>query len=316
LASCGGGSDSGDSAADDGESPTATHGATGDGSDDGDTGDGDGEPSGGETGTEEDLEQAAADMFVAFVEFDDQSYFNFLSRQCRERLGFASVDDHLSGRRYRIDVADIELSSLGVASVEITDFSGSSATVSLVLSGTTEAFEESIPTRWIVEEGGWRRDECANISEPQGGLEGYGTDRDEPIPYGGVADINGWLMTVSYISADDEELVVELGGEPATDGSQLFNVQINPYFNGADASTVLTDDIGFAMVSGSTVYGDEASCAGTDPAFELDIEAAPGDDVGLLFVCREVDSGDADEMLLRMTDLATGTEYWFDLSGS
>jgi hypothetical protein len=35
---------------------------------------------------------------------------------------------------------------------------------------------------------------------------------------------------------------------------------------------------------------------------------------GLVFLCREVSSGDADGMLLRVTDLSSGTDYWFDLT--
>ena len=171
--------------------------------------------SGGSSGTESDLEDAARDMFLAFVSGDHQAYFNYLSRECRDRLQFASVDEHLKGRKLRANQAGIDVSVLGVDEVTVFDFTGSSALVSLTLAGTTEQFEESIANRWIHEDGGWHDDDCDNITPPRGGLEGFGTDRDNPVQYGGVADINGWLMTVSWITPDDEELVVELGGKPA-----------------------------------------------------------------------------------------------------
>ena len=80
-------------------------------------------------------------------------------------------------------------------------------------------------------------------------------------------------------------------------------------------TTVLGDDLAFAMVNGSTVYGEEADCAGTDPSFiDLSLQASPGDDIGLVFVCREVAESHAEGMLLRITDLSTNTDYWFDLT--
>lgn len=254
-------------------------------------------------------------MFLAYISGDYQSYFNLLSKDCRERLEFAAVDGHLSGRRFRTEGAGLDLSAVGVSAVEVTDFSGSSAIVVLILSGTSETFEESIPNAWIYEEGGWRDDGCSNITEAQGGLEGYGTDRNDPVPYGGVADINGWLMTVSWITPDDGDLVVELGGEPAAAGNQLFNVQLNPYYNGAKPSTTLGEDLAFAMANGSTVYGDEADCGSDDPAFvDAAIQVGPGDDIGFVLLCREVAAQDADGMLLKVTDLSSGTDYWFDLT--
>ena len=280
-----------------------------------DNGEADNGSGAGGSGTEADLEQAATDMFLAYTSGDHQTYFNFLSRQCRESFEFAAVDAHLDGRRFRSGQAGIDITTLGVADVDISNFSGDSASVALNLSRTTETFEESIPNAWVYEESGWHKDECSNITPAQGGLEGYGTDRNEPIPYGGVADINGWLMTVSFIQPDDEDLIVELGGEPAAEGNQLFNIQLNPAYNGAEATTVLGEDLAFAMVNGSTVYGAEADCASADPAFlDMGIQASPGDDIGLPFLCREVAAEHAEGMLLRVTDLATGTEYWFDLA--
>ena len=272
---------------------------------------------GGGTGSEADLEQAATGMFLAYLTGDDQTYYNLLSRSCRERLEFAAVDDHLTGRRFRAAGADIDLAALGVESVQITDSSGDSASVILVLSGTSETFEESLPNDWVYEESGWHNDDCSNITEPQGGLAGYGTDRSDPVPHGGVTDINGWLFTVSYISPDDEELVVQLGGEPAAGGNQLFNIQLNPSYNGVEASTILGDDLAFAMVNGSTIYGDDADCGSDDAAFlDMSLQVGPGDDLGFPLLCREVSAAHADAMLLRVTDLSSGTEYWFDLSES
>lgn len=300
LTACGG-SDSGDL---DGSDPADNGSETGTDNFDG-----------GGSGTEAELAKAATDMFLAYLEADDQTYFNLLSRDCRERLEFAAVDNHLTGRRFRAEGAGINLSTLGVASVDVSAFSGNSASVILMLSGTSETFEESIRSAWVYEDGGWHRDECANISEPQGGLEGYGANRNEPVPYGGVADINGWLITVSWIDPDSEELIVELGGEPASEGNILFNIQLNPFYNGAETATVLGEDLAFAMVNGSTVYDDAADCASSDPAFlDLGIEVGPGEEIGLPFLCREVAAEHAAGTLLRVTDLATGTEYWFDLT--
>lgn len=54
---------------------------------------------------------------------------------------------------------------------------------------------------------------------------------------------------------------------------------------------------------------------GPTPAFRLEeLEASPGDDTARVLMCREVAEEHAGEMLLGATDLATGTEYWFDLA--
>lgn len=308
LAACGGGGSGNDDGTEATTESVPTPDVTLDGGESGSDG-------GGGEGTEADLEQAATDMFVAFQDGDDQAYFNYLSARCRDELGFASVDDHLSGRRLRANGADIDIASLTVDSVEITGFTGDRAFVALDLGGTSELFEESVDAGWVYEDDGWHRDECANFTPPQGGLEGFGTDRNDPVGYGFVADIGGWLMTVSWITPNDEELVVELGGEPAADGNQLFNIQLNPYYNGSEESTVMGEDLAFAMVNGDTVYGDEADCAGTDPSFyDPTVEVGPGDDVGFIFLCREVAAEDADGMLLRVTDLSSGTDFWFDLT--
>ena len=69
------------------------------------------------------------------------------------------------------------------------------------------------------------------------------------------------------------------------------------------------------MVNGSTVYGDESDCASQDEFFlNLQTEVGPGGEVWG-YVCREIAAGDVTGMLLRMTDTASGTDYWFDLSG-
>jgi hypothetical protein len=274
---------------------------------------------GGEVGTEADLEQAAVDMFNAYLDWEHEVYFGLLSRACRERLGFSPVDSHLKGRRLRADGAGIDLSNIGVDEVEIDAFTGDFAFVTLVLWGTTELFEESVPNAWIYEEGGWRKDDCANITEAQGGLEGYGIDRDDPIPYGGVASMSGWLFTVREIHPDGREFVswfdVEL--EPAAVGHTLFVIELGGGYDGAELSTVIGEDLAFAMVNGSTVYGVEADCGTDDQLFlDLSVEAGPGDDIGYPLLCREVAAEHAVGMLLRITDLSTSFDYWFDLSGS
>ena len=302
LFACGGSDteDSGGVAPDDAEPQTTTASSGG---------------NGGATGSEADLEQTATDMFSAYLSGNYQTYFNLLSQSCRERLQFAAVDNHLSGRRLRAGAAGIDFSTLGVSSVEITGFSGDSANVTLVLAGTSEIFEESVANAWVYEEGGWHKDDCSNITEAQGGLGGYGTDRNDPIPHGGVADINGWLLALRGIVPDNEEFVVLWGGEPAADGNQLFTVGLNLGYDGANASTVLGEDLAFAMVNGSTIYGDEADCGSDDPTFlDLNVQSGPGDDIGFPQLCREVSASDAEGMLLRVTDLSSGTEYWFDLT--
>ena len=102
---------------------------------------------------------------------------------------------------------------------------------------------------------------------------------------------------------------------PAAGDNQLLNIQLNPSCDGPEASSVLREDLALAMVNGSTTYGDEADFGSEDPSFiDMSVQVGPGESIGLVFLCREVSAGDADGMLLRVTDLSSGTDYWFDLT--
>lgn len=303
IAACGGGADEGNG--DGGAGATTTTQGSG------------GSGGSGETGTEADLEQAATDLFTAFLSADDQAYFDGLSRECRETYQYAAVQAHVSGRRFNAQTGGgIDLSAVTVESVSIDSFTGDSASVSIATGGTSAQFQENLPTYWIYEEGAWRMDDCGDFTEAQGGLEGYGLDRNDPIPLGGVADVNGWLVGVTYIQPDDEEFIVSLGGQPAASGHQLFTAQTLITYNGAEAAVTIGDNLAFAMVHGDTVYGDEASCdvAGSGAEIDPTESLGPGDDASGGILCREVASSDVDGLLLRVTHVPTGAEYWWDLS--
>jgi hypothetical protein len=269
----------------------------------------------GEAGSEADLVQAATDAFEAFTAADNEAWFNSLSSACRERLGFAAVEGYLDGRRFNMDLADIDPSALTVDDVSV-NAGGSSASVMLTISGAGDAtIGESLPHSWVYEAGAWHMDDCSDIGESQGGLAGYGTDRNDPIPYGGVTDANGWLVGLIYIAPDDEATVLDLGGDPAPDGAQLFVAQLSLGYNGAESSITVGDELQFDMVNGDTVYGADAAC-GLPPDLAIDPAATvgPGETVSGGFICRTIPPADADGMLLRVTHVPTGTEYWFDLT--
>ncbi|MFV1961648.1 MAG: hypothetical protein ACC658_07415 [Acidimicrobiia bacterium] len=267
----------------------------------------------GEVGTEAALEEAATASFAAFVNDDDLAYFDSLSIRCRETLGFTAVEDHLLGRRISADSAGMDLSVLSASQVEVDGFSGVSGEVTLTIAGTDEIFEEGLPQLWVFEEGEWYLDECSDITGPQGGLEGLGTDGSDAIAIGGIGDLNGWLVFTRGGEALEESDLIELGGvDPAAKGNRLFTASVNLTYNGADASVTVGDQLGFAIVSGATVYGDETSCDSTFYGFDLTEEISPGDDaVGI--VCREV-AAEHGGFLLRITHLPTGDTIWFELS--
>jgi len=265
------------------------------------------------SGSEADLEAAATESFAAVLRADNQTYFNLLSRTCRN-LQFAAVGGHLDGRRFRMDIAGIDRSALGVGGVEIRDFDGSAADVIITVSGTTESFIEATPRRWIFEDNGWKLDECDEITPAQGGLAGVGTDRASPLAIGGVADLDGWLVSLGFVDLDAETLVTDLGGPPAPAGTQLVAAQIGLDYIGAEPLVTLGDSLEFAIVSGDTAYGQDAACAAGNDAFvDLSAQATPGDTLAPVFVCRAVSPGDVGDVLLRVTHTPSGTNYWFDL---
>ena len=268
-------------------------------------------------GHSDDLIQAATVQFEALIVKDGETYFDLMSAACRERLGFATVTGHLDARHFRAGLDGVDLSSLSVADV-LVDNGGDTATVRLVVDGPSGVnVRETLPHTWIFEGDRWHMDDCADFSEAQGGLEGVGMDRNDPLPYGGVADVNGWLVALTYITPDAGDLIVETGGSPASSGNQLFTVQLNVGYNGAEPSVVYGDELAYAMINGDTVYGDEADCIEPDNTLYLDpaTEVGPGEDVGVPNVCREISIEHATGLLLRVTHTSTGDEWWFSLDG-
>lgn len=270
-------------------------------------------------GSTEDLVEAATAHFEAMLVRDDDTYFGLLSSACRGRLGFAAVAGHLDGRHFRAGLDGVDMTALSVADV-IVEGEGSTGTVLLVVDGPSgDLFREAAtPHTWVFEEDGWHMDDCADFREAQGGLEGVGMDRNDPLPYGGVADVNGWLVALTYITPDAEELIVETGGSPASPGNQLFTVQLNVGYNGSEPSIVYGEELGFAMVNGDTVYAGDSDCISPQNDLYVDpaTEVGPGEDVGLPDICREVSTEHATGLLLRVTHIPTGDEWWFSLDGT
>jgi hypothetical protein len=269
----------------------------------------------GGTGNTEDLEMAATRQFEAFLAGDDGTYFQLLSRSCREQFGLAAVSGHLDGRRFNANLGDVDLSALAVESANVT-VTGGDTHVTLSISGEGgDQFQEVIPHRWIFEEDGWRMDDCGEFQEAQGGLAGVGMDRNDPLPYGGVADVNGWLISYIYIDRDAEALVVELGGEPAAGGKVYVVAQVGVYYDGAEPSIVVGDELEFAMLNGDVVFGEESSCETTDHNLYMDpaTSVAPGETAGNPFICREMSPDQVSGLQLRVTHKPTGDQWWFDL---
>jgi hypothetical protein len=269
-------------------------------------------------GTRAALEEAARSSFLAFLSGDDESYFNLLSRSCREEHGFAAVASYLVSRRFRATQGGgVDLGALSVASVATSDFSGGSAQVSLAIDGTAEQFRESQPQAWVFEDDGWHQDECADVREGQGGLSGdEGTDRSNPLEMGALADVGDWYVSLAYFTPDFESTMSEGEVEPAPEGHVLVAAQVLVGYNGAEPSVVIGEHLAFAIVSPSVVYGDAVACVSLeyDDLFnDRQMEAAPGQDLPRPLICRAVPVTELSDLLLRVTDVPSGTEYWFDL---
>ena len=270
-------------------------------------------------GTEAALDEAARSSFEAFLTADDEGYFNLLSRSCREEHGFAALESYLVGRRSRATQGGgIDLGALSVASVQMSDLTGDGAQVSLVIEGTSEQFREGQPQAWVFEDGGWRLDECSDVREGQGGLTGEeGTDRSNPLELGAVANVGDWFVSLAYVALDFESTLNPGEVEPAPDGNQLAAAQVLVNYNGAEPSVAIGDHLDFAIVSPSTVYGDEAACVSSelpDLFYDPQLEAAPGENLPRPLICRVVPDAELGELLLRVTHVPTGQEYWFDLA--
>jgi hypothetical protein len=271
----------------------------------------------GEEGSDSDLVQAATEHFGALLEGDAEVYFALLSRECREGFGMAAVEATIVSRRSRASSDGVDLSALSVADVSI-EGGGSDATVTLDIAGPSgDQFRETLPHQWVFEEGGWHMDDCSDFRESQGGLAGVGMDRNDPMALGGVGDVNGWLVSLTYIDTDAEDFVVEFGGGPSSDGSQYVSVQVGFNYNGAEPSITVGDELEFAMVSGETVYGDESACETTEDGvyFDPTVTLAPGESAANPSVCRQVASENATGLLLRVTHIPTGDQWWWRLDG-
>jgi hypothetical protein len=268
----------------------------------------------GGTGSEADLETAARDSFQAFLEADDDTYFASLSEECRA-LGFGTVSERNSSRHGDIRRAGMDTTAIEVSSVAIDDFTGSSATVSLGLTGTQgNEFLEGLPHAWIFESSGWHWADCEPFSTAGGGGGDVGGSRPgDAIILGNVATIADWYVYLSYYLPDGNDLVAEGGNPPPPTGSVYVLPTMNFQYNGPDASSTLSDVMSIRLQSGSTVYDDPADCGPHPGALDPDIVAAPGEG-GFGDVCHAVATGDVANVYVVVTDKATGTDHWFDPS--
>lgn len=299
LAACGGGSpasDAGDSQASQGEAGASEQPAGGTGS-----------------GTEEELDAAARAAFEAYLNGDDEGYFGFLATDCRDSAGFALVSGHLDSRRYNADINDVDLGALSVASVTITDFTGSTATVALVIDGPSgDQFWEAQPLPWIHEADGWRYVGCDEFSG-QGGLGSgdEGSSADNPLGVGFIGEPANWFVVTYYITPNFNDIVLETAGnsEPAA-GNVYFAVQLSFTYDGPNASAVLGDDLGFRLEAGGATYSGANTCGSYAQEPELDYTAAPGDQT-YFTLCWEIPTDGVDSALVVVTDLGAGTDWWF-----
>jgi hypothetical protein len=274
--------------------------------------DADGGDGGGAQGSEADLEVAARASFEAFLAGDDQTYFQAIVRSCREEAGFAGVSEWNKGRRaLATRGGGINLGEVRVTSVAIDSFDGSGAMVTLVIKGTGDAnFKEALPRPWTYDDGAWRSEDCKDFL---GGTDFGESSRDDPLGLGFIADLSGWLIVVKFIQPLGDDLVLEeSSNEPPADGNQYFVVSVSATYNGAESSVVFGEDLELTFVAGNKEYGEDASCGTVPGEMERDREYGPGDDAFGL-ICREVNSDDADSMLLRVKATDGSREAWFSL---
>jgi hypothetical protein len=299
LAACGGGSPGGD--ASDAQASQGEAGASE-------------QPAGGTgSGTEEELDTAARAAFEAYLTGDDEGYFSLLATDCRDSAGFALVSGHLDSRRFNAELNGVDLGALSVASVTITDFTGSTATVALVIDGPSgDQFWEAQPQPWIHEADGWRYVGCDEFSG-QGGLGGgdEGSSADNPLGVGFIGEPAHWFVVTYYITPDFNEFVAETPGnpEPAA-GNVYFAVQLSFTYDGPNASAVLGDDLGFRLEAGGATYSGANTCGSYAQEPELDYTAAPGEQT-YFTLCWEVPTAAVDSAFVVVTDLGSGTDWWY-----
>jgi hypothetical protein len=254
---------------------------------------------------------AARDSFEAFLVHDDDVYFASLSEACRDE-GFGAISEHLNSRHGKIRFAGMSVADISIAGVQIDDFNGSTATVSLQLEGTDgNEFIEGQPHDWVYESGGWHWADCQIfVSSGGGGGSIGGESQDNPIGFGYVATIADWVVHGTYLQKNGNDAVAEGGNGPPPAGTVYYLPSISVTYDGPNASAKLSDALSFRLVAGSTVYDDASGCGPHPGALELDFVAAPGDGVPG-DICRAVKIDDIDSVLLVVTEKATGTDYWF-----
>jgi hypothetical protein len=268
---------------------------------------------GGGSGTESDLEAAARAHFQAFADDDDDAYFAGLSDACRSTAGFGAVSERNNTRQGAIRRAGIDMATITVADVDITAFTGSTASVALTLAGTDEDFLEEQPNPWVFEGGTWHWDNC-DVFASGGGGGGTGSEGSGPenaIGVGFPTRIADWSVYSTYLNANANELVAGSDG-PASppSGTVFFTWGIAVKYDGPDASSTLSDVMSFRLVAGSTTYDDPAACGGYVGALDLSLTAKPGE--GLPGdICRAVATGDVGSLFLVVTEKPTGTDVWF-----
>ena len=270
----------------------------------------------GPAGSEVALEQAVTAAFEAFVTADDASWFAHLSNTCQTDLGFAAVASHLDGRRFAVDLANIDLGALRPGAVSIAGFDGQSASVSLAVEGTDESFRESISHPWIFEVDTWRMADCSDITPSANDLSTAGASPDTPIEHGFIADLEGWLITLSWMNLDDEATVLELGGVAAAPGNHLVTANVSMTYNGADTGLTYGEALSFAVVSGGageSTYDVSCEVADYSMSGNASVPLQPGESTHGI-ICREVPEDALADLLLRVTHAGTGGQRWFTLS--
>lgn len=260
------------------------------------------------------LEASAEAMFEAFVAGDDDAWFDSLSRQCREGLGFGAVRSHLDSRRFRISAAGVDLAGMGVSASTVASFDGAQGEVLLLLSGADVPFLEEQAQTWIFEDGGWYLDECADIEPLGDDLDDLGSERSAPAALGFVVDVDGVLVTLRDVNLDNADIVAELGGSEPVAGGAIATAQVSVDHLGAEPSIVLGDRLAFSFVAGDTVYGTESSCEGSgDGFFDPTMAIERGGSGPFFYICREIDPDDRSGLLLRIESVASGDDWWFTL---
>jgi hypothetical protein len=267
---------------------------------------------GGESGSESDLEAAARAHFQAFADDDDDAYFAGLSDSCRATAGYGVVSERNNTRQGRIRTAGIDMATITIADVEITAFTGSTASVALTLAGTDEAFLEEQPNPWVFEVGTWHWDNCDVFASSGGGNTGTeGSGPGNAIGVGFPTRIAGWYVYSTYLNANANELVAGSDGPAAPpSGTVFFTWGVTVKYDGPDASSTLSDVMAFRLVAGSTVYDDPSACGNYAAALDLTLVAAPGEGMPA-DICRAVAPGDVGSLFLVVTEKSTGTDIWF-----